>query len=183
MAGFGPLECGTSHPLFSPVFGLGARQGSLGGHFCLCRCLSSRASFFFVSQISFLQCNHTLTANPCSVAKQMRRLQITQFRNRTPPYSRNPICRSPPPTTKQHRPKLATATKSRDLIHSGCWAEQNLIAKCLGIDRCHGDGNEIPTCFPWGARVAQPSWTGRTRRAIPATKLSRYKRTTGLCEE
>lgn len=145
--------------------------------------VSRRARLFFSSQINFLQCNHTLTANPCSVAKQMRRLQITQFRNRTPPYSRNPICRSPPPTTKQHRRKLVTATKNRDPIHSGCWAEQNLIAKCLGIDRCHGDGNEIPTCFPWGARVAQPSWTGRTRRAIPATKLSRYKRTTGLCEE
>ena len=80
-----------------------------------------------------LSLHHTLTVDPCRFAKQMRRLQITQFRNQTPPRPRNPICRSPLSSTK-HPVRNKLAPKNQKPNHLDSWVDRNPSATRIVID-------------------------------------------------
>ena len=119
----------------------------------------------------------TLTIHPCRLAKQMRRMQITQFRNQTPPCPPSPICRSRPSSTKQLS-HTSLAPKNQNPSRSGVWAAQSLNATKTGIDHSHEDGSEIPRSL---RPTTRPTSTGHSRRAAPASGLPRYRLTTDLC--
>lgn len=114
-----------------------------------------------------------LTVNPCRFAKQMRRLQITQFRNQTPPCPLNPICRSPRSSTKQP-PRNNPAPKNQNPSRSDFWAAQSRSATRIATGHCHE--NESPRSLRPATRQTS---TARFRRATPAPEPPRS--TTGLC--